>query len=340
MRKIVWIGHFRGFSGFTTSTREYFKSILPYFNNLYLAPLEVLKKNDPLRSYLVDLPLNETELKVVNHQPTTDPTAECFFSVYEYNRIPDKWVKIFNTAKLIMTQSTFCKKEFASQIEDPEKIHVIPYIVPEYFTPQGPTYRIVDKDVFAFGSVFEWVTRKVPERTIRAFTEEFDKNESVSLILRSSHPFGKDLEPIINNISQDPRIILVKKKIEDIAAFYRGLDAYISCTAGEGWGQTLTEAMVCGIPTIASNHSGNLDFMNKNNSYLVDVHDWSPIQKGSLFKWKLPKIESIKEVMRQVYENREMSKNKIKVENALKLKNELNRESIGPKIAELLKKIV
>ena len=31
----------------------------------------------------------------------------------------------------------------------------------------------------------------------------------------------------------------------------------------------MAEAMACGVPTIASNYSGNLEFMNNDNSWLV-----------------------------------------------------------------------
>ena len=38
----------------------------------------------------------------------------------------------------------------------------------------------------------------------------------------------------------------------------------------EGFGLTLAEAMAIGKPAIATGYSGNVDFMNNENSYLVD----------------------------------------------------------------------
>ncbi|MHA1341323.1 MAG: glycosyltransferase [Promethearchaeota archaeon] len=335
-RKIVWIGRFRGYSGFATSTREYFLSILPYFHKLYIAPLEVLKENDPLKQYLVPLPLEDTELKIINHLPTTDPEAEVYFSVFEYNRIPDSWIPIFNQARLIMTQSNFCKQIFSQFIDDPSKIRVVPYILPKNFRGDGPKIRYFPEDIFVFGSVFEWVPRKVPERTIKAFVEEFSSNEPVRLVLKASHPQGKNVKELVSNITKDERIIVIEDIIEDISAFYRGLDAYISCTAGEGWGQTLTEAMACGIPTIASRHSGNLDFMNDENSFLVDVHDWSPSNPNPSFMWKLPKISGIKKTMRYIYEHKGSPSIQKKIKNALSTTSKLTHEAIGPKIRDYL----
>lgn len=39
----------------------------------------------------------------------------------------------------------------------------------------------------------------------------------------------------------------------------------------EGWGLPYMEAMSMGLPAIGTNWGGNLEFMNSNNSYLVNV---------------------------------------------------------------------
>ena len=200
--------------------------------------------------------------------------------------------------------------------------------------------RYFPDDKCVFGSVFDWVPRKVPGRTIQAFTQEFSEEEDARLVMRTSYPHGVELSEIKNTINKDSRITIIEEKIPDIDSFYRGIDVYISATAGEGWGQTLTEAMVSGVPTIASRHSGNLDFMNDENSFLVEVHDWSPVPDSTDFKWKLPKINSIKKRMREVYslweQNGGDTSKLDRVQNALKLKDQLTRKKIGEKIADLL----
>src|SRR6185436_20153735 len=52
--------------------------------------------------------------------------------------------------------------------------------------------------------------------------------------------------------------------------FYAAADAYVLASRGEGWGRPYMEAMAMGLPTIASRWSGNLDFMDDDNSWLVD----------------------------------------------------------------------
>jgi glycosyltransferase involved in cell wall biosynthesis len=338
MRQIVWIGRFRGHSGFATATREYVNALLPRVETLSIAPLEVLEPDDPLCSHLAQLPLCGDEFKVVNHHPTMDPEAECYFSVCEFDRIATEWVDILAKARLVIAQSTFCTGIFSKAIGSSDTVHVIPYIIPEQYVPSGIANRLFPTDVFTFGSVFEWVPRKVPELTIQAFTEEFDHDEDVRLVLKSSHPDGLDPVQLVHKLSTDERIVTVTADFPDLAAFYRGLDTYISCTAGEGYGQTLAEAMACGIPAIASRNGGNLDFMNDDDSYLVDVNDWSFAYElyGDEYRWRLPKIESIRARMREVHDHWSQGNEKYKHDDTSSFRAKFTSERIGNMLADVL----
>jgi glycosyltransferase involved in cell wall biosynthesis len=45
--------------------------------------------------------------------------------------------------------------------------------------------------------------------------------------------------------------------------------AYVSAHHAEGWGLGLSEAMACGKPVIATGYSGNMDFMDDQNSFPI-----------------------------------------------------------------------
>jgi glycosyltransferase involved in cell wall biosynthesis len=49
-------------------------------------------------------------------------------------------------------------------------------------------------------------------------------------------------------------------------------DCYVSLHRSEGFGLTMAEAMAWGKPVIATAYSGNLEFMDNDNSYLVSIH--------------------------------------------------------------------
>ena len=93
----------------------------------------------------------------------------------------------------------------------------------------------------------------------------------------------------------------------EICDLYKHVNCYVSLHRGEGFGLQLAESMALGIPVIATNWSGNKDFMLKSNSFLVDG-EISPVAdlNDSLYKhgvWFEPDIDQAVEHMRTVYDN-------------------------------------
>lgn len=56
-----------------------------------------------------------------------------------------------------------------------------------------------------------------------------------------------------------------------MVALYNSCDAFVLPSRGEGWGRPYMEAMACGLPTIGTRWSGQLEFMHDENSYLIDI---------------------------------------------------------------------
>jgi glycosyltransferase involved in cell wall biosynthesis len=88
--------------------------------------------------------------------------------------------------------------------------------------------------------------------------------------------------------------------------------AYVSLHRSEGYGLTCAEAMALGTPVIATRYSGNLDFMDDENSLLVDydmvqVNDPSGTYRVDS-QWANPKIDSAVKQIRKVYDDRAFAK--------------------------------
>jgi tetratricopeptide (TPR) repeat protein len=110
------------------------------------------------------------------------------------------------------------------------------------------------------------------------------------------------------NPKKGPRITVIDRSLEvtDVPRLYRTADAFVLASHGEGWGRPYMEAMAMELPTIATRWSGNLEFMNDDNSYLIDyklvdapADTWMRGQR-----WAQPSIGDLRRAMRSVYEQR------------------------------------
>jgi len=102
-----------------------------------------------------------------------------------------------------------------------------------------------------------------------------------------------------------PLIHFLKDQIPymKLPSMYKGADAFVLATHGEGWGLPIIEAMSMQLPAISTNWSGSTEFMNEQNSF--------PIPVPSLIKailpghqWAQPSFAALKLAMRNVFENR------------------------------------
>ncbi len=114
--------------------------------------------------------------------------------------------------------------------------------------------------------------RKNVRGLVDAFKQAFNEKDNCYLILRAN---GKTLGAYeyekIRAEAKSGRIIFFESTLtrQDTFDFMKTLDVYVSLHRSEGFGLTCAEAMALGKPVIASNYSGNLDFMNKSNSILI-----------------------------------------------------------------------
>jgi len=325
MKKVILKGYFDGETGYIVASRKYPMAIKEAGFECEIEPLRPLASDHPMKSMITQ---NKDNSFTILHQvPDTSPNEEAYFSVIEVDIPQCNWWIPLNKAKLLLTQSTFCKKSF-SRIPgiDGNKIHIVNFILDDIYKPEGEILRLfhpqegemLKHSSFVFGSAFDWITRKRPELMWKAFIEEFPIKDYPDIIFLNRFSCPQRYSSWIMNFNdytqKDPRIHAIRETIKDMSSFYRSLDCYCSPTAGEGWGATLCEAMACGIPTIGSRYSGNLDFMNDTNSYLADVGDWEYIDNFGLpyneinsfqycyQRWKVPKIAGIRKAMREIYE--------------------------------------
>lgn len=194
---------------------------------------------------------------------------------------------------------------------------------------------------FVFISVFKWNYRKGWDILLKSFLEEFDSSEPVSLLIVSRTDVHHNRKVILqdfidarNSVSKDnsklPHIALYDEPIreKDMPSIYRRANSFVLISRGEGFGLPYCEAASCGLPVIASNCSGQMDYLTKENSFLVDPDGYSKaavngnmsrLAKHCRFyeeqifpEFKRPAIDATKSHMRYVYENYDAALRKAK----------------------------
>jgi hypothetical protein len=101
--------------------------------------------------------------------------------------------------------------------------------------------------------------------------------------------------------------------------------------------------MLLAKPVIATGYSGNLDFMNRNNSLLVDyelveIREDRPIYTRGNF-WAEPSIEQAAAFMREIYEHPEEARTRA-LRGQEEIQSLLSLESAGQRMRARLEQIV
>ena len=261
---------------------------------------------------------------------------------WELSNFPRKWDGSFRYFNEIWVASDFLL-DALSQVS-PVPVVKIPISIG--FEARGlldrkalgiPERSFVFLNIFDFQSFAE---RKNPFALIEAFRRfyhDFSSREGL-LLLKMTNTAADPvlLGEIKAKMSGLPiRIIDTYFDKNDIYDLLLLSDCYVSLHRSEGFGLPLAEAMYLRKPVIATGYSGNMDFMNINNSFLVKYSlieikkDVGPYEKGNV--WADPDILHAAELMRCVYENRE-SAQEMGARASEDIKNLLDPVALGKRI--------
>jgi glycosyltransferase involved in cell wall biosynthesis len=193
-------------------------------------------------------------------------------------------------------------------------VHAVPNPVVE--RPPRPRSRaqlgLPDGFVFLFCfDFFSVAERKNPLGALEAFRRAFTPGEGPQLVLKSINGSValSELERLRVAAGDRPDVHLVDGYLDaqDQRALVAGCDAYVSLHRAEGFGYTMAEAMLLAKPVIATGYSGNLEFMDERNSFLVG-HEMVTIPEGcepypAGAAWADPDVDEAAAVMRRLVED-------------------------------------
>lgn len=243
-------------------------------------------------------------------------TIACWF--WELESFPNEWLPAIQKVDEIMVSSGFVRGVIESVTDKP----VLSVPLPVGGVEDSGLTRSdfgLGGDTFVFLNSFDFnssLARKNPYAAIDAFCRAFpDKRTNVCLLIKSSngHRYPEMLRALLNAAASDNRIMIRDDIIGrgDMQALQRCVDAYVSLHRSEGFGLGLAECMRLGKPVIATAWSGNMEYMTRDNSCLVD-YQLIPVNEGEYVhhtgqRWADPSVDQAAAYMSRLVEDREFA---------------------------------
>lgn len=199
--------------------------------------------------------------------------------VWETPVAPRQWRRQTAFVSEVWAPSRFVAKTFAAAFDVPVRV------VPHYLgtPPVGASDAVSPAalalpeagrlHILSFADARSSLTRKNPLGAVNMFRLAFPGNENVRLTVKTQQlgQFPGYAEQLRFAIGGDPRIEVIDTTLpaEAQAALLATADIVLSPHRSEGFGLSLAEAMAAGKCVVATGWSGNLDFMNAENSVLL-----------------------------------------------------------------------
>jgi glycosyltransferase involved in cell wall biosynthesis len=242
---------------------------------------------------------------------------------WELEELPAEWIACIRYVHAIMVPSRFCQRAVARHTSKP--VLVVPHPITAAadasaggHRPNRP-FRVVN--IFRFGSSF---ARKNPLALIEAFLRAFGDDQDARLVLKTSDGdrFPTELALLRAAIGGRPNIELIDEvwPPKRVAELLRSASVYASLHRSEGFGLPLAEAIMAGVPVVATDWSGNTDFCDPDTSFPVDYRlvpfrdrhgDYEEVRDA---RWAEPSAEHAAAQLRRV--RAEPSSARVKAEHA------------------------
>jgi len=297
------------------------------------------------------------QVQLPNEWDTTVAAKNIGVSAFvETDRCNPSWESDCNKMDAIVAPSTFTKKIVTNSVN----VNVPFYVIPESYHESPPNTDFVDCLDFSTDFnflVFGQITGNNPENdrknlfyTIKWLCETFSNDKNVGIVVKTNSGRNTSIDRLqtsrlIKQLVKEvrkgpfPKIHLLHGALSEseIMGLYGHpkVKALVSLTRGEGFGLPLLEAAASGLPVIATNWSGHLDFLNEGRfsavEYdLIDIHpsriDNSIFIPGA--KWAMPREKEAKRRLKKFRTSSQLPK-QWATDLAGKLRNKFSQESIN-----------
>ncbi|RJQ74964.1 FkbM family methyltransferase [Pseudonocardiaceae bacterium YIM PH 21723] len=250
---------------------------------------------------------DQTQVVLEHHPEVGHHRYRIGLWAWELEDFPKAMHPAFDLVDEVWTVSEFCAKAMSEHATVPVKAIPVPVRDP------GPVQlreRTADDPVrFLFAFDFNSIgQRKNPWGVVEAFQRAFPDRDNASLLIKAIN--GKKNTDAAERLrlaaAGDPRITLIEHylSVADLNALYTESDAYVSLHRSEGFGLTVAEAMVRGMPVISTDYSSTTEFLSADTGWpvpyeLIEVGIGHPPYPADAV-WADPDLDAAAAAMREI----------------------------------------
>jgi glycosyltransferase involved in cell wall biosynthesis len=265
-------------------------------------------------------------------------------TAWELPTAPNDWAPWLARMDEIWVPTSFVQQALGPVFAGP--IQIMPHTVDvEIETGYDRNHFGMAEDRFYFMFSFDYFSmpaRKNPLGVLHAFQRAFpEAHEKVGLVIKSTS--GKDHHPRTKTIvaeaaAADPRIVVIDRGLarEELLSLIRASDCYVSLHRSEGFGLGMAEAMALGKIVIATDYSGNTDFVSELTGFPVD-YTRRALRYGEYMSsegqsWAEPNEQAAADAMRRAFHDREERRRRAAAGQEL-IRSRYGRKNVG-KVSE------
>lgn len=157
---------------------------------------------------------------------------------------------------------------------------------------------------------------------LKAFAEEFKKDEDVRLIIKlnpsyltPNFNFREEVKKIGVDLDKTAPVLFNTSNVDysQLPDLYKEGDIFVCPTRAEGFNMPGLEAKAMGLITVQTGFGGQTDYMNDNTDLKINYKlEYSKDLEYEGVKWATPDIKDLKKILRECYNKKDKIKSKSK----------------------------
>lgn len=276
-------------------------------------------------------------------------------TMFESTVIPETWTAACNKMDGILVPASWNKEVFRScGVKVPIEV-VMPSIETSEKIPD-----LVRTKPFKFLAVGQFIPRKNYDGLIKAYWAAFTGRDDVELTIKTyrknrSADENNEISKEINSIKSSlklkhyPKLNVITATLSsaEMTELHKNSNCFVLIPKAEGFGLPFAQAMAQGKPVIATGFSGQTEFMNEKNSFLVK-HNLTPTTNAVWFHqffegtgfWAEAHLDDLIDKMKSVVDKWDDSMEAKRVQAFNDIKTRCNTKQIGQDLVEAIKRII